>query len=126
MRGHKRSDQRELLVSTESSPDAQTRVRSADDAESESRSRTRQIRERDRPEPSNVWQTGAFAFLTCAIGTVIAALTLSADAALRPSDLLIASGGLLVAAALCFAAHWDVNRGRRTKQREIEELSGNG
>jgi hypothetical protein len=75
--------------------------------------RTRQIRERERPEPSNVWQTSAFAFLTCAAGTIVAALTVSEHAAIQAPGLWIITAGLLLAAALCFAAHWDVNRGRR-------------
>jgi hypothetical protein len=84
--------------------------------------KTRQIREREKPEPSSVWQTAAFSFLTCAAGTIVAALTVSEHAAIRASGLWIVTAGLLLAALLCFAAHWDVNRGRRTRQREIEEL----
>lgn len=84
--------------------------------------RVRQIRERERPEPSSVWLSGAFAFITCAVGTIIAALTLSAGAVVRPSELWIATGGLGLAGTLCLAAHWDVNRGRRAREREIEEV----
>jgi hypothetical protein len=84
--------------------------------------RMRQIRERERPEPSSVWLNGAFAFITCAVGTIIAALTLSAGAVVRPSELWIATGGLVMAGALCLVAHWDVNRGRRTREREIEDV----
>ncbi len=127
MRGHERSGQRQLSSSTESVSGAQGRARSAGDAEPSSHAKTQQFRERKKPEPSSVWQTGAFAFLTCAIGAIMAALTVSDDAVVRPSELWIATGGLVLAAALCFTAHWDANRGRRSREYEIEELpSENG
>lgn len=82
----------------------------------------RQVREQERPEPSVVWQTlgitfGGFAFTTC-----LAALALSGKGAVRPVDLWIIAAAFLLAAALCFAAHWDVNRGRRGRWIEWEEL----
>jgi hypothetical protein len=78
-------------------------------------------RECERPEPSNVWQTSAFAFLTCAAGVGIAAVTRSADAAIRTSELWIVTVALIFAAALCLIAHRDVNRGRKSRIYEIEE-----
>jgi hypothetical protein len=82
----------------------------------------RRIQRRERPEPSTAWLASAFAFLTTAAGTATGSLTLSSGAAVRPLDLWIATAGLLVTAALCFLAHWDVNRGRKAKRYEIEEL----
>lgn len=43
---------------------------------------------------------------------------------MRPAELWIITAGLLLAASLCFIAHWDVNRGRKIKEREIKERPG--
>lgn len=82
----------------------------------------RQVREQERPEPSVVWQTLGVAFSGFAFATGLAALTLSAQLAVRPVDLWIATAGFVLAAVLCFAAHRDVNRGRRSRWIELEEL----
>jgi hypothetical protein len=120
MRGHERDREEQLSSPENGSGDSRRASPIADDASS---GRMRQIRERERPEPSSVWLNGAFTFVTFAVGAVTAALTLSADAAIQPSELWVASGAFVFAAALCLVAHWDVNRGRKTKQREIEEVS---
>jgi hypothetical protein len=86
--------------------------------------RRRRIREREQPEPSEGWLAWAVGFLFAAVSAGISALGLSTDVALRPSELWIIAGGLLLAAALCFRAHWDVNRGRRVREWEIEEKPG--
>lgn len=82
----------------------------------------RQVREQERPEPSVVWQTLGVAFAGFAFATGLAALTVSAQLAVRPVDLWIATAGFVLAAVLCFAAHRDVNRGRRSRWIELEEL----
>jgi hypothetical protein len=82
----------------------------------------RQVRERERPEPSVVWQTFGVAFGGIAFAASLAALTIARRTAIRPIDLWIAAAGLLLAAVLCFAAHRDVNRGRRSRWIELEEM----
>ncbi|MGN6216719.1 MAG: hypothetical protein ACTHN7_07160 [Solirubrobacterales bacterium] len=81
----------------------------------------RQVRERETPEPSVVWQTFGVAFGGFAFATGIAALTVAGHTAVRPMDLWIVTAGLVLAAVLCFAAHRDVNRGRRSRWIELEE-----
>lgn len=82
----------------------------------------RQVRERERPEPSVVWQTLGVAFGGFAFASTLAALTLSEKPAIRPFDLWIIAAAFVLAAVLCFAAHRDVNRGRRSRWIELEEL----
>jgi hypothetical protein len=82
---------------------------------------TREVREREHPEPSSIWLNGSFALFTSAIGTSIAALSVSDGAAVQPSDLWIVTGAFALAGLLCLTAHLDVNRGRKTRVREIEE-----
>ncbi|MGN6253547.1 MAG: hypothetical protein ACTHO8_00945 [Solirubrobacterales bacterium] len=82
----------------------------------------RQVRERERPEPSVVWQAFGVAFSGFAFATGLAALTLAGRTAVRPMDLWIATAGFVLAAVLCFAAHRDVNRGRRSRWIELEEM----
>jgi hypothetical protein len=81
----------------------------------------RQVRERERPEPSVIWQTLAVTFSGFAFAAVLASLTISKHVAARPVDLWVAAAGFALAAGLCFAAHRDVNRGRRSKLIEVEE-----
>jgi hypothetical protein len=82
----------------------------------------RQVRETERPEPSVVWQTLGVTFAGFGFASGLAALTLSAQLAVRPVDLWIATAGFALAVVLCFAAHRDVNRGRRSRWIELEEL----
>jgi membrane protein implicated in regulation of membrane protease activity len=82
----------------------------------------RQVREREKPEPSVVWQTLGVAFAGFAFASGLAALTISVRLAVRPVDFWIATAGFVLAAVLCFAAHRDVNRGRRSRWIELEEL----
>jgi hypothetical protein len=84
----------------------------------------KQVRERERPEPSVVWQTLGITFLSFAFAVGLAALTIAKHAVVRPIELWIAAAGLALAGALCFAAHHDVNRGRKSRLVEVEELSG--
>lgn len=81
----------------------------------------RQVRERERPEPSVIWQMLAITFSSFAFAAGLTALTITEAAAVHPLDLWIAAAGFVLAAALCFAAHRDVNRGRRSKLTEVEE-----
>ncbi|HET7508727.1 MAG TPA: hypothetical protein VFJ65_00620 [Solirubrobacterales bacterium] len=74
------------------------------------------------PEPSVVWQTFGFVFSGFAFATSLAALTLSGELAIRPVDLWIFTAAFVLAAVLCFVAHRDVNRGRRSRWIEREEL----
>ena len=82
----------------------------------------RQIREREKPEPSAIWQTLGITFAGFSFAVVIAALTVAEEVAVRPLDLVITAAGLLLASILCFVAHRDVNRGRRSRWIEVEEL----
>jgi hypothetical protein len=95
----------------------------ASDLDGQPASQVTHYRERERPNPSSIWMISAFSFLTSAVGTSVAALTVAADAAVRTSELWVATGGLLLAATLCLAANWDVNRGRRSRYYEIEKGS---
>jgi len=61
-------------------------------------------------------------FFTSALGTAIAALTVSADAVIRASELWVGTAGLVLAAFICLVAHIHVNYGRRVDEYEIEEL----
>jgi hypothetical protein len=82
----------------------------------------KRVREREAPEPSVIWQTLAITFVSFAFAVGLAALTVSDAVAVRAGELWVAAAGLLLAAALSFAAHRDVNRGRRSKWVEVEEL----
>ena len=86
----------------------------------------RQVRERERPEPSVVWQTLAIAFVGFAFAAALAALTVPANVAIESGELWVAAGGFILAAGLCFGAHWDVNKGRRSRLIEVEELPTDG
>jgi hypothetical protein len=80
------------------------------------------VRERERPEPSVIWQTLAITFFGFGFATGLAAMTMSDKLAVKSVDLWIGTAGLLLAAAICLVAHRDVNRGRRSKLIEVEEL----
>lgn len=82
----------------------------------------RQVRERERPEPSVVWQTLAITFMGFSFAAGLGALTTSGGVAVGSSELWVAAAGFLLAALLCLAAHRDVNRGRRSRWIEVEEL----
>lgn len=64
----------------------------------------------------------AIAFVSFAFAAGLAALTVGDGASLRPAELWVAAAFLLLCAALCSAAHIDVNRGRTSKEREVEEI----
>jgi hypothetical protein len=82
----------------------------------------RQVRERETPEPSAVWQTLAITFVGFTFTAALAALTVPEGVAIGPGEIWVAAAGFLLAAGLCFAAHWDVNKGRRSRWIEVEEL----
>ncbi len=82
----------------------------------------RQIRECEKPEPSATWQTLGITFAGFAFAIALGALTLAEEVAVRSLDLWIMAAGLLLATILCFAAHRDVNRGRRSRWVEVEEV----
>jgi len=84
----------------------------------------KQIEKLEQPKPSGIWLAAAFALLGCAASTLITSLTLSADAAVRPSELVVAAVGLAVMGALCVLAHWDANRGRAPKRYLVKEPPG--
>lgn len=79
-------------------------------------------RERERPAPTALWLNLAFAFASCAFATGLTALIMPADAPVRPSEMWIASAGLLLAMVICIGAHRDVNLGRVSREREVEEV----
>lgn len=87
-----------------------------------SKAQRRQFREREQPGPSVVWQTLGIAFCGFAFTAGIAALTISNQVTALPGELWVAAAGLALAAVLCFAAHHDVNRGRKSRCIELEEL----
>ncbi|HYP56178.1 MAG TPA: hypothetical protein VEQ41_07760 [Solirubrobacterales bacterium] len=105
-------------------PPGQERERSPDATGGEGKTspRTvRQVRERDEPAPSHIWQvlSGNFAAFSFAVG--LAALTLADNLGVRASELWLSSAFLAVLAVVCGFAHWDANRGRRTRSRRVEE-----
>lgn len=81
-------------------------------------------RERERPGASVIWQTVAVVFLGFAFAATLAALTLTGSMHVRASELWISAVGFAFLAVACFLAHWDVNRGRRSRDVEIEEARG--
>jgi uncharacterized membrane protein YkvI len=82
----------------------------------------RQVREFERPEPSVVWQTLAITFAGFGFSAVLGALTIAGEETVGRGELWVGAAGFLLATVLCFAAHLDVNRGRRSKWVEVEEL----
>jgi hypothetical protein len=86
------------------------------------RSRVSRRREWERPPPSVVWQTIAVLFLGFAFAAALSALTVARDTAVGPAKLWIGAAAFIGLAVTCFLAHWDVNRGRRAKCYETEEL----
>jgi hypothetical protein len=82
----------------------------------------RQVRECERPEPSVVWQTLGITFAGFSFAAGLGALTIVENGTVDRGELWLGAAGFLLAAALCFAAHFDVNRGRRSKWIEVEEL----
>ncbi len=56
-----------------------------------------------------------------AAGAAVTASALSEQVAVSGSVLWTVSAAAAVLAVTCFVAHWDVNRGRRVRQWEIEE-----
>ena len=82
----------------------------------------RRWRERELPEPSVIWQTVAIVFVGFAFSAAIGALTVPRNGAVSARDLWILAASLAAMAALCARAHWDVNRGRKSSVREVEEL----
>lgn len=82
----------------------------------------RHVRERERPEPSVVWQTLAITFAGFSFAAGLGALTLAGSVAIGPGELWVAAAGFMLAAVLCLVAHRDVNKGRRSRWIEVEEL----
>jgi type VI protein secretion system component VasK len=89
---------------------------------SEGKRRVRRWRERERPPPSSIWQTVGIGIFFFAVSTAVVALTVSDGAPLTRRELWIITAGLLTLASTMFLAHWDVNRGRRSRHYEREEL----
>jgi hypothetical protein len=84
------------------------------------RGTVRHWREREQPEPSAVWQTVAIVFAGFGFSAAIGALTIPQDA-MRSADLWLGAAAFAALAIACFLAHWDVNRGRKSRRYEIEE-----
>jgi membrane protein implicated in regulation of membrane protease activity len=63
----------------------------------------------------------AVVFLGFAFATTLAALTLADGMHARASELWIGAVAFALLAIACFVAHWDVNRGRKSRDVEIEE-----
>lgn len=91
--------------------------------EGPTRNRARRWRERERPAPSTIWQTVGVTALFSAVGTAIAALTVAPGAPVSRRELWIVTSALVVWGVTLLIAHWEVNRGRSSRQYEREELS---
>jgi hypothetical protein len=89
---------------------------------SEGKRSIRRWRDWERPAPSTVWQAVGIAVLFSALGTAIAALTVSGGAPFSSRELWGITAFLVIWATTMFLAHWDVNRGRRSRHYEREEL----
>ena len=57
-----------------------------------------------------------------AFAAALAALTAPSDAAVTGRELWLGAGLLFLWGVTCLLAHWDVNRGRRTREWEIEDV----
>jgi hypothetical protein len=70
--------------------------------------------------------------LTVAAAAALTAVGLTNSWRISEAVLWTVSGASLVLAAVCFIAHWDVNRGRKIKRSIVEEepeylpISGGG
>jgi formate-dependent nitrite reductase membrane component NrfD len=82
----------------------------------------RRWRERVQPEPSSVWQSIAIVLASFAFAAALSALAAPSDSGELAIWLWVGAAVLGVFAATCLLAHWDVNRGRRSRQYETEEL----
>jgi hypothetical protein len=63
----------------------------------------------------------AVVFLGFAFATALAALSLADSMHTRASELWIGAVAFTLLAIACFVAHWDVNRGRKSRDVVIEE-----
>jgi hypothetical protein len=68
--------------------------------------------------------TAGFFFLSIVVSSATSSLTLSEGSAVSPSTFRIVAATMFFSAALCFLAHWDVNRGRRIRVYDVEEDDG--
>lgn len=78
-------------------------------------------REREVPPESTVWAAAGVSMLTVAVGVIVSSIALSGDGKANAGILWTIAAASTVLALTCFLAHWDVNRGRRVRQAEIEE-----
>jgi hypothetical protein len=81
-------------------------------------------REREKPAASVIWQTVGILSAGFAFAAALAALTIAESVRVTAAELWIATAGFAILAATCFLAHWDVNRGRRSRDIEVEEAFG--
>jgi protein-S-isoprenylcysteine O-methyltransferase Ste14 len=86
----------------------------------------RHWREREKPAASVIWQTVAIVIVGFAFAGALAALTLADNMQIRASELWIGAVAFALLSITCFLAHWDVNRGRRSRDVEIEERPAAG
>jgi hypothetical protein len=82
---------------------------------------TRVRRERPLHPPSTIWLSIAFLFFSLGAGAALAAVTVPADAPVTGPELWIVTAGFAALTVTCIAANWDVNRGRRVAEFQIEE-----
>lgn len=122
MGGHERSEQRRRLSRPDADSDGASRNRRGDASQSRTGGNKRRWREREKPEPSAFWQTLAVLFAGIAVTSFIAALTLPDQSEVLSLALWLLSVACAAQAITCFCAHWDVNRGRRSREFETEEL----
>lgn len=122
MRGHERSDQRKRLSRSDADSNQSPRSLRGDDAGPRGGGNKHRWREREKPEPSVFWQTLAIFFAGLAGASFIAALTVPDKSATLSLALWLLSGAFALQALICICAHWDVNRGRKSREYETEEL----
>lgn len=90
------------------------------------RSDRRQIRQivREVPGPSVAWQNAGWTLLAVAFSAGLALVALQQNVPVSATVLWAVSIASAIQACLCFLAHWDSNRGRKTRVIEIVEEAG--
>jgi hypothetical protein len=77
--------------------------------------------ERELPAESTVWLALGVALITIAAGAAVTAIGLAGDVKISKAVLWTTAVETLLQGGMCFAVHWDTNRGRRIKHSEVEE-----
>ncbi len=75
--------------------------------------------ERERPEPSTIWRGAGGVFFSITAGATLTAIAASEGSVPEVPLSWVVAAASAALAVVCVLAHWDVNRGRRTKRTEI-------